>query len=125
MPPASSSSAPTTPRAELARVAAAAAMAVDGVLALRAGDPPVFVTDVGESRIAGVRVVASEPGRYEVGLNVVAGLVPLPALGERVCVVVRERARVAGLDDLLGEVTVRIDDVQAAPLPLAGGRTTT
>ena len=111
MPAAFHPAVPTTPRADLARVAAAAATAVDGVLGLRAGEPPIYVTDVGTTRLAGVQVVASEPGRYEVALNVVADLVPLPALGERIRAVVRERVRIAGLEGQLGDVTVRIDDV--------------
>ena len=117
MPAAPHPAAPTTPRADLARVAAAAATAVDGVLGLRAGEPPLFVTDVGTSRLAGVQVVASEPGRYEVTLSVAARMVPLHALGSRIRDVVRERVRVAGLADQLGDVTVHVDDVVASIVP--------
>ena len=122
MPAAPITPRPTTTRAELARVAAAAALSVDGVVELRAGDPPVFITDLGTERVAGVSVVASEPGRYEIALSIVARLVPLHALGTRVRQVVRERVRIAGLADELGEVTVHVDDVlAAATLPASPG----
>ncbi len=109
--------APTTTRAELAKLAARAAESTTGVVHLSAGTPPVHVTDVGSRRVEGVSVVAAEPGRYQVTVCLVALPVALFELADEVRERVREGARIAGLSDALGPIGVRVQDVVTAPPP--------
>ncbi len=122
MPASTPGQAPTTTRAQLAKLAARAAARPAGVVRLSAGTPPVHVTDVGGRRLEGVSVVAAEPGRYEVAICLVALPVALPELAEEIRARVREGARIAGLGDVLGSIAVRIEDVvvtspAVAPVP--------
>ena len=105
---------PAATRAELARVAARAAATAAGVAGLSAGTPPVYVTDVEGERLEGVSVVASEPGRYEVTVCLVALPIDLHRLADDVRDRVREHARIAGLDAWLGAIAVRVHDLVAS-----------
>lgn len=101
----------------LARVAAAAARSVPGVAALDAGPSGTLSTALGAARVTGVRVAAGPGGRYDVAVGVVARLVPLHPLAEAVRALVAERARVAGLDGVVGDVTVHVADVATTAVP--------
>ena len=92
-------------------MALSAALAVDGVARTDAR----WGTDAGEQRLPGVVVAAAGDGTYAVDLYLVARLVPLEALGERVRTELRRTAKAVGLGALLGRVTVRVVDVEPGP----------
>ena len=79
---------------------------------MNAGLTGTFVTggDDGE-RLDGVTCIAAPDGRYEVSLRLVAGLVPLYPLGERVQAAVVRVAGFAGIP--LASVRVHFADVSA------------
>ncbi len=95
----------------IARVAADAAIAVPGVVGLRAGALGLHVTSGGGQRVHGVTVTALSDGRYEVDLHLVCALVALPALAERVRTAVVGSAAAVGLGEAVGPVHVRIEEV--------------
>lgn len=115
----------------LARLALVAALAVDGVLAADAGPRGLVVTCDGAALLRGVRVAAEAGGRYSVDLGLRVRLMPLPALAEAVRARVTRNAQLACIADLLGAVTVTIQDVvdvdeptaavAAGPAPLGPG----
>jgi hypothetical protein len=99
-------------RVRLARAARQAALAVRGVRALDAGSAATFMTgaDDGE-RLEGVTCIAAPEGGYEVSLRLVADLVALHPLGERVRVAV---VRVASFADIeLASVSVHFVGLNA------------
>lgn len=100
-----------TPRQRLAATAIAAALSVDGVVAGNAGAQGTFLTGAGPARLPGVLAVARQDGRVDLDLQLTARVVPLHPLGEAVGHAVTEQARAAGLEDVLGRVTVRFADV--------------
>lgn len=97
--PLASSSVAATPRAALTEVVRAAALATPGVVAVP---------------VDGARAVALDAQRYEVGVEIVARLVPLPALAEAIRERAGRAAERAGLGAELGDVRVRIVGVRAA-----------
>ena len=107
--------APASERVLLARTAIAAALMVDGVVEAHAPEKGGVVTgSSGGAAIQGVRVLAGEGGRYDVDLHLVARLVPLPPLAERVRSRVTKAAQRAGLADRLGPVSIRFEDLAVA-----------
>jgi hypothetical protein len=100
-------------RVRLARVARAAALAVDGVAALSDGGDPARSVAAGDARIEGVACAARAEGGYDLTLYVIAAMVPLPALAGRVRDAVGVMTGAAGLGDQLGRVDVAIFDVVA------------
>jgi hypothetical protein len=103
-----------SPRLRIARLAAEAAIATPGVLALRAGPPGVRMTAGAGRRVDGVVVTAAPDGRYQVELHLVCGLVPLPALAEAVRSAVLMATAEAGLGDAVGPVHVRVEEIADA-----------
>ncbi len=99
-------------RVELARVALAAALAVDGIVAGNPGPAGIYVTHDGPTRLEGVVAVAERGGRYSVDLYLTAELVPLQELGERVAKRVRKDVEDAGMAEQLGALHVTIADVE-------------
>jgi hypothetical protein len=97
-------------RVRLARAARQAALTVRGVRAMDAGPAGTFMTGVGDGeRLPGVTCVAAPEGGYEVSLRLVAGLVALRPLGERVRAAVVRVASFAGIE--LAGVTVHFVDL--------------
>lgn len=110
-PPQTPAEAPPSDRVVLARIAIGSALKVDGVAEPHL--PPVGrrSTRSGGVRVDGVTVTASPGGGYDVALHLVARVVPLQALGERVRSRVEGAARRAGLAERLGPVSVRFEDL--------------
>jgi len=120
-------------RVRLARLALQAALVVPDVLGAEAGVHGVRVTaDPPAGPLRGVSVIAQADGRYAVDLRLVAGMVPLVALGEEVRRRVQASAGRDGLADRLGTVNVEfarllppdearreIEDARAAAAPAA------
>ena len=104
-----------SPRVELARVALAAALGVDGVVAGNAGEAGILVTQDGARRLPGVVATAEGGGCYGVELYLTAALVPLHELGERVAEQVRKDVGDAGLAERLGALHVTIADIEGGP----------
>jgi hypothetical protein len=99
-------------RARLARAARQAALTVSGVRGVDAGPAGTFVTGVGEGgRLVGVICVAAPGEGYEVSLSLVAGLVALGPLAERVRAAVVRVASFAGI--AVAGVSVHFADVAA------------
>ena len=59
-------------------------------------------------------MLAGEGGRYDVDLHLVARLVPLPHLAERVRSRVTKAVQRAGLAERLGPVSIRFEDLAVA-----------
>jgi hypothetical protein len=102
-------------RIRLARAASQAALTVRGVLAMDAGPAGTFMTGASDGeRLNGVICVAAPEGGYDVSLRLVAGLVALRPLGQRVRAAV---VRVAGFANLeLAGVSVHFADIAAEEL---------
>ncbi|MEJ7567362.1 MAG: hypothetical protein WKF41_03770 [Gaiellaceae bacterium] len=105
----------TTPRPstrlQLARVALDAALTVAGVVG------PVgaleSATATARDRVPGVLVVALNDRRYDVSLHLIAAVVPLHDLADRIRERVVRAATAAGLARALGPVNVVFEDVVA------------
>jgi hypothetical protein len=95
-----------SPRLRLARLARHAALGVPGVIGTDSGPGGIFVTVSGDERVEGVRCVATKGGGYEVSLQLICALVPLPALSDRVKATVASMAARARLP--LTSVSVHI-----------------
>jgi hypothetical protein len=99
-------------RVRLARAARQAALAVRGVRAMDAGPAKTFVTGAGDGeRLDGVTCIAVPEGGYEVSLRLVAGLVELHPLSQRVQAAVVRVARSARIR--LASVSVHFADLAA------------
>jgi hypothetical protein len=97
-------------RVRLARAARQAALTVRGVRGVDAGPAGLFFTGAGDGeRLDGVTCIAAPDGGYEVSLRLVAGLVALYPLGERVRAAVVRVASFAGIS--LADVSVHFADV--------------
>lgn len=102
---------PPSSRLRIAQLAAAAAIAVPGVVSLHAGPRSLHVTAASGEQVDGVVVAASRDGRYDVSLHLVCGLVALPPLAERVRAAVLKVTAAAGLADAVGDVHVRVEEL--------------
>lgn len=99
-------------RVRLARAARQAALTVRGVRALDTGPAGTFMTAAGGGeRLEGVTCIAAPEGGYEVSLRLVADLVALPPLGQRVHAAVVRVASFAGIS--LADVSVHFADLEA------------
>lgn len=98
-----------SPRLRLARLARDTALAVPGVVRMDAGPDGVFTVVSGRERVDGVLCVATAEDGFDLSLRLVCGLVPLPALGERVRATVRARAAAAGLEAV--SVAVHVSEI--------------
>jgi hypothetical protein len=99
-------------RLDVAELALEAALGVPEVHAGDAGADGLRVTAASPGRVLrGVSAIAQADGRYSVDLRLVAGLVPLMALGEEVRRRVLRAADEAGLADHVGDVNVEFSSV--------------
>lgn len=105
-------------RVELARLALTQALAVDAVVDAVAGPLGTGVTLDGSERLAGVTAAALSDGRYGVTLHLVARVVPLHPLADRIRARIARGAARAGLGQSLGPIDIVFADV--ADLPRAG-----
>jgi hypothetical protein len=99
-------------RVQIARLALAAAINTRGVISAAAGEPPLWVTADPSGLLHGVTATATADGRFDVALRLVAELVPLHALADRVCAAVRDAVGRAGFGEHLASVRVEIADVR-------------
>ena len=106
---------PGSRRLDVAELALEAALGVPAVHAGDGGSDGLRVTAAPPDRtLRGVSAIAQADGRYCVDLRLVAGLVPLYALGEEVRGRVRRAAAEAGLADHVGEINVEFSSVSEA-----------
>ncbi len=98
-------------RLVLARLALAAALSAPGVVGSDAGRLGTRTTLDGLARLPGVTAVVLPDGRYGVSLYLVARLVPLHPLAERVRALVARAAATAGLAAALGPVDIAFENV--------------
>ncbi len=98
-------------RVELVRLALTHALAVDGVVRADAGLLGTRVTLDGSERLAGVTAAALSDGRYGLTLHLVARVVPLPPLADRVRARIERGASRAGLEKALGPIDIVFEDV--------------
>jgi hypothetical protein len=106
-------------RVRLAQTALAAALSVPGVVRGDSGRLHAHATPVpGAEPLPGVVCAALAGGGYEVTLRLVAELVPLQTLAQRVAERVRRRAAAAGLGPALKEIGVHFADIESG-LPAA------
>ena len=102
---------PASTRLQLAGLALDAALTVAGVVG--AAGALESATATARDRVPGVVVVALKDGRYDVTLHLIAEVVPLHDLADRIRERVIRAATIAGLDPALGPVTVVFEDVVA------------
>lgn len=103
---------PGSRRQDVAELALEAALGVPEVHAGDAGADGLRVTAAPADRVLrGVSAIAQADGRYSVDLRLVAGLVPLLALGEEVRRRVRRATADAGLAEHVGEINVEFSGV--------------
>lgn len=102
-------------RVRLARTALRAATSLRDVVRGEAGGPPLprVTLDRGE-QLDGVLAVAEAGGRYGIALRLVAGLVPLHPLADRIRTEVRRAAARAGLSASLGRIDIEFVAVLTA-----------
>ncbi len=93
-------------RVRLAELARQAVLRIAGVTDTDTGPGGRFVTEGDGRRVEGVVCIAAPEGGYELSVRLVCGLVPLPALGQRVQEAVRLVARQA--DIAVAAVSVHI-----------------
>ncbi len=110
---------PTAPvasdRVELARLALTQALAVDGVVRADPGPLGTRVTLDGAERLAGVTAAALSDGCYAITLHLVARVVPLRPLADRIRTRIERGAARAGLDQALGPIDIVFGDVAELP----------
>jgi hypothetical protein len=95
-------------RLRLAQLALEAAAAAPGVEGVDAGPQGSCVTaDPPAGLLRGVSVIAQADGRYSIDLCLVAGIVPLVALGDEIRSKLQARAEREGLAAQLGETNVK------------------
>ncbi len=98
-------------RVELARLALRHALAVDGVVGADAGPLGSRVTLDGRERLAGVTAAALSDDRYGMTLHLVARVVPLHPLADRIRARIERGAARAGLEHALGPIDIVFEDV--------------
>lgn len=109
--PAASPEKPPSRAATVARLALDAARALDGVVDATSGRGR-WVTPDRSDPVAGAVAVVRADGRFDVELHLVAGLVPLHPLGERIRDRIEREARKAGVSELVGPVNIAFEDVE-------------
>lgn len=96
-------------RLRLARAALEATLRVPGVVGTDAGPAGLHVTTNHGERLEGIICAAASDGGYDISLRLIAGLVALPALSDRITSAVRRAATSIGV--LCDNVTVHVADV--------------
>jgi len=102
-------------RVELARLALTEALSVDAVTHAAAGPLGTRSTLDGSERLAGVTSAALSDGRYGVSLHLVARVVPLRPLADRIRARIERGASRAGLENALGPIDIVFEDVADSP----------
>jgi hypothetical protein len=102
-------------RVELARLALAQALALDGVVRADAGPLGTRITLDGREPLAGVTAAALADGRYGVTLHLVSRVVPLRPLADRIRARIKRGASRAGLEDALGPIDIFFEDLAELP----------
>jgi hypothetical protein len=106
----------SSPRSRLARVALEATTALPQVAAGVRGGQQVWATADGGEILEGVVAVARPDRRFDVELHLVAQwpFESLFALADQIRARIHRAAALAGLDGMLGPVTVAFEDVRDA-----------
>jgi hypothetical protein len=99
---------------KVARLARDAARSLDEVAGATSGGGR-WATPDRDGAVEGAIAVARPDGRFDVELHLVARLVPLHALGERIRERIDRDARRAGIVELLGPVDIVFENVEPAP----------
>ncbi len=84
-------------RIRLARAARAAMLGVPGVIATDSGATGLHVTTAGGERLEGIICAATSDGGYDISVRVIAGLVALPDLAERIIAAIDRAATRVGV----------------------------
>jgi hypothetical protein len=79
-------------RLRLARAARAATLAVAGVVATDAGPAGLHATTARDERLEGIICAANRDGGYDISVRLIAGMVPLPDLSDRVTAAIHRAA---------------------------------
>ena len=79
-------------RVRLTRSPRDAALRVPGVLATDAGPMGLYLTAAGGERFEGIICAAANDGGYDISLRLIAGLVPLPELSDRIVAAITQAA---------------------------------
>ena len=87
----------TSDRLRLARVSRAATLAVPGVITTDIGPTGLHVTTARSERLEGIICAANSDGGYDVSVRLIAGLVSLPDLSERVTAAINRAAVSVGV----------------------------
>lgn len=106
-----------TERMLVAKAAIDAALDEAGVIRGHDGGDGRYATLVGRERLAGVVVAALRDGRYSVDLYLIAALVALGPLAERVRAAVLRGVEGIGLASILGPVDITFLAVEEWPAP--------
>lgn len=98
-------------RVELARLALTQALLADGIVQADAGPLGTRIILDGHEQLAGVTAAALSDGRYSVALHLVARVVPLHPLADRIRARIERGAARAGLEQALGPIDIVFEDV--------------
>jgi hypothetical protein len=79
-------------RLRLAGVARAAMLAVPGIIATDTGPAGLHLTTARDERLEGIICAATSDGGYDISVRLIAGLVPLPDLSDRVTAAINRAA---------------------------------
>jgi hypothetical protein len=79
-------------RLRLARAARAAMLAVPGVITTDTGPAGLHATTARDERLEGIICAATSDGGYDISVRLIAGLVPLPDLSDRVTAAINRAA---------------------------------
>ncbi len=101
-------------RVKLARLALTLALAVDGVVRADPGSLGTRVTLDGADRLV-VTAAALSEGCYGITLHLVARVVPLRPLADRIRARIERGAARAGLEQALGPIDIVFEDVAEPP----------
>ncbi len=102
-------------RVELARLALTLALGADGVVRADPGPLGTRVTLDGAERLAGVTAAALSDGCYAITLHLVARVIPLRPLADRIRARLERGAARAGLEQALGPIDIVFEDVAELP----------
>lgn len=98
-------------RMRLIRAARDAMLQVPGVFATDTGPVGLYMTAVAGERFEGIICAAANDGGYDISVRLIAGLVPLPDLSERIAAAVGRAAARVGVS--CSSVSVHFSDLRA------------
>jgi hypothetical protein len=97
-------------RLRLARAARAAMLAVPGVITADSGPAGLHVTTASGERLEGIICAATSDGGYDISVRLIADLVALPDLSDRVTAAINRAA--ARVEVPCSSVAVHVADVE-------------